>query len=816
MKKTIFKIMSLALTVALLASLIVGVMPAGALSIISVAGSDETISANDVEYVITFTGALNLVDAVDTITVTFPTAFDITGYYGIKFDNGEGDIASPYAIDDSAVNAGILTITPDYDAMVGFPWVITIGGIDNPDVAGSYTVSVYTSKEPTPVVSPVIRIGSPGIVQYYNAAGAYLGTVPFLADLPVIQDGWTIKVGSGMYFAFPLIIEASDVTFTSTGGAMIIGNIIVNGADCTLSNFTKIGEGIDLNGPGATLENISFGKYNRVMAGEPPPASVDETLLFVDGDRATITGCAFDLSTPAGFQDTGINVDGTDTTIENCTFKVDQTPGYYPDYAIDAGDADNTIIEKNKFTGSSGWGVYTSEGTGDIDIANNTFTGLEVAVYVEHNEYFTNIYGNTISGSTVNGTNYLGAIHIEEVCCEQVLIYDNTIKDNDGYSVYVDVVCCYWDNAFVFGNNFSNNAKGLANADGDEPVDAVLNYWGDAGGPGVGDADKVSGDVVYEPFLTVPNTKAYAYNVSNEEGGNSPAAAKDAGFSIRNYEFVDGWVIGQTLSGNPAPTEPPFPAIAYFDIYTSDPTDDAMQVSLYAEGLTAASNVYYWSGAAAGWKLCSNQALAGSGAYVYFTVAPAAATGPFSEETAPAPDELQALSFVIVDGIAPPAAEFNLSPVGTEGVTGLSGIPFAWSGVPGATGYRFVIWTTDPNSPVVDENTGSPSFMVGSLPAGSYFWQVFAMQGENVIGQSGVGTFVAQAPPSTSTAPPITITTQPPATITFTQPAPTTLTITQPAAPAPITPAWIWGIIGIGAILVIVVIVLIVRTRRTT
>jgi len=45
---------------------------------------------------------------------------------------------------------------------------------------------------------------------------------------------------------------------------------------------------------------------------------------------------------------------------------------------------------------------------------------------------------------------------------------------------------------------------------------------------------------------------------------------------------------------------------------------------------------------------------------------------------------------------------------------------------------------------------------------------------------------------------------------------PTPPVVIEPTPPpAQIAPAYIWGIIGIGAILVIVVIALIVRTRRT-
>ena len=79
-----------------------------------------------------------------------------------------------------------------------------------------------------------------------------------------------------------------------------------------------------------------------------------------------------------------------------------------------------------------------------------------------------------------------------------------------------------------------------------------------------------------------------------------------------------------------------------------------------------------------------------------------------------------------------------------------------------------------------------------------------------------LGVFTTAVPPvgtPTGTAAP-----QPTPTYTVivpTQPAPVvTVNPTIPAAPAPSTPAYVWVIIVIGAILVIAVIVLIVRTRR--
>jgi hypothetical protein len=101
----------------------------------------------------------------------------------------------------------------------------------------------------------------------------------------------------------------------------------------------------------------------------------------------------------------------------------------------------------------------------------------------------------------------------------------------------------------------------------------------------------------------------------------------------------------------------------------------------------------------------------------------------------------------------------------------------------------------------------------------TYYWRVRVI--EPAVGEwSQVGIFTVMIP----VIPP-TPTPTPPVTPTIILPTPTVIlptpTVVIPTQPTPttvkeeISPAYIWAIIIIGAILVIAVIVLIVRTRRT-
>ena len=121
---------------------------------------------------------------------------------------------------------------------------------------------------------------------------------------------------------------------------------------------------------------------------------------------------------------------------------------------------------------------------------------------------------------------------------------------------------------------------------------------------------------------------------------------------------------------------------------------------------------------------------------------------------------------------------------------------FSWETVPGATGYEIEIATNEDFDPVIASGTATVNAWVASPKldySTTYYWQVRAVK-DGIPGAWSVCIFTTEAPPPEPVEPvePVVI----------------------PPLPAPITPLWIWVIIGIGAALVISVIVLIVTTRR--
>jgi hypothetical protein len=151
------------------------------------------------------------------------------------------------------------------------------------------------------------------------------------------------------------------------------------------------------------------------------------------------------------------------------------------------------------------------------------------------------------------------------------------------------------------------------------------------------------------------------------------------------------------------------------------------------------------------------------------------------------------------------------------GATGESQSPnFNWASVPGATGYELVIDGGAPIKLTDPVYTVTTPFAYGS----THTWKVRAIANGNA-GDWVTGVFTVKAAPPTTPPP----TTAPPKffdpnsgqyfdTQAQLDAFQAQWKLTHTPTPAPSTPAYIWVIIVIGAILVIAVIVLIARTRR--
>jgi hypothetical protein len=493
----------------------------------------------------------------------------------------------------------------------------------------------------------------------------------------------------------------------------------------------------------------------------------------------------------------------------------------------------------NTFTGSSGIGIQdaASAGVGAIIVGvNNTFTSLQTALDVtQPNTILANFSGNTITKSTTTlASPYTGAIQIG--AGSSITITGNQIIDNAGYSMKITALPAIAPGPppaatgyAITGNTFSNNVKGfyITAAVGTGPG-FPNNYWGGAGGMGATGSDVVATgssitamDGAFKPFLGSPAVKGaimpgFTNVVTPTKATTAPDSyPMDPGISFNSWTAPDTKYLALTNLGttNPVAVPPPADAINYYDVYTNYITgsDANMQINFYATGIDSTTNAYFYNAGTGKWVYCSQQGTAGTGGYVYIQL---------TTTSTPALSDLYGTYFVLVKGVAAaPAAITIQSPSAANGLTtGLTNVLFSWNAVNTATTYKIVVSAkADYSNPVVTETVNGTAYVLaGPLTTGAYYFQVTALQGATQI---AAGSGVFNAAPSTTAAPPTTVTTTvtppaPPAvTTTVTnQPTTTTLTFTQESG---VTPAWIWGIIAIGAILIIVVIVLIVRTRRT-
>jgi hypothetical protein len=147
---------------------------------------------------------------------------------------------------------------------------------------------------------------------------------------------------------------------------------------------------------------------------------------------------------------------------------------------------------------------------------------------------------------------------------------------------------------------------------------------------------------------------------------------------------------------------------------------------------------------------------------------------------------------------------------------------FSWEPISGATMYEFQL--SKGATFTVLAYTDNVSSAGASLPVAmkledgqQYYWRVRVIA--PAVGEwSQVGIFAIAIPVTPTPTPPVTPTfTVPMPSITVTAPQPTVTVIvpTPTTETKEISPAYIWAIIIIGAVLVIAVIVLIVRTRRS-
>ena len=862
MKKKLSRILGIGVTVALLASLVLVAAPVSALTQPSVTADSYDISDPDVQYAIIFTIAEDLPDVGGTggagkIVIEFPEGTDLTGVdantdIGLAATSGIGSAsfsgydAGGIALSPDTTTGPTLTITlPNITELtnnkigVGAMVQVLIDDVANPDTPGDYTLDVSTLENDDDEIEAAVTSASyeiealepgalPGIVQLFNAGGYFMGqdtgdgAITYIIGLAV--EGSVIKIGPGTYTVDgtkdDFDTEDNDVTFVATGAA----------ADTILKTYTSstVNDYIDIDNDGITLEGFTIQGSVEVYGEQititdcvfEKSADVDEYLLKYDAsftdadydDTLDVTDCTFDTTNETADEDVAIATGSVGLTVSGCSFIVDDE-----DCAV-GGDNDFTV-EDSEFTGSSGIGVGVVGGAA-VTVSGSTFDGLDNAFVINNGD--VHIKDNTIINSTGDAvsrtfgmalTGAGGAIDIENVDgTNEVLIYNNTISDTDA-DEYALVVEDDAENVYMLFNNITGNEKNVDDNDTSttNKVNATNNWWGDADGPVT---DSISGDVDTSPVLGAPVVSALV-----EETTDGTLDAKtDVGVKVSGAPATN--IIGAASYGSANPQESLSNASDFFDVFVEDPgTTGTITVKVYAGDEDA--ELHAWSGETDVW-VEQDADFSAYGGYMYADVGYDLFGGtPFAVVMAPPSD----LDSPVIQAPIIGAVDAALKP--------------AFS------------WTYDDGNACEFELADNPNFVIpivkltggGALVAPfytpvtelaydtTYFWRVKAIDIDDKLVISNTSAWVASVF-TTEEAPAPPVEPEPDVWmcsegLTFTSRATLeshlrTAAAHQPVEPpqliipaeAPITPGWIYVIIGIGAVLVIALIVLIVRTRR--
>jgi hypothetical protein len=840
------------------------------------AGANYTITFNATTAVTATADGIPY-DIIIQLPLGTPTPTLVTGDVTVQATAGFGTAFGPATIDTSGITVTAATSTAgpiinidlaDEGGNIGEAAMVRVktllNKVTNPPTIGDYTLTVKTSADTTAVTSntyttttPTI-LPLPGVVERYNSAGILMAQYNSInAAITAASAGDSIMVGAGTYdedlsVATGVPISKS-VTITGDAATTIIKNTDGVGANdgiitisyqqasssvpgAVLDGFTIQGNiltanALTITGVGATVKNCVFTK-----AGTATTAIAQKMVTVNPGVSAatyanTITGCTFD-TTLGGVADTCIDVQAANaenTIISSCTFTLDETAAGVDDTAIlidDGSVAKPVKVTGCTISGTSGVGIAVSTvTTGAVaTITDCTLSGLDQALTIGSGVLTPTV---TVTDSTIDAcgmpistTMAAGQAAIGVTLATSLKITNSAITNGPNDIIEV---ADNSENIYMMFNDLSGNAKGIDNNDADtlQTLSATHNWWGAATGPATGfnvTAGAVNNTAGYlgatatgtfslaTATVTAATTQKVDVSITTTAGATSAAAI----IGVANY------------ASNPGAATP-YPAISggYFDVYVGTPTNttDVATIKLYGD-VTTDTTAYVYSALQGTWAKCDSQGVNTTTGYIWVK------TG---ATITPSITDLAGTAFALVAAPGAMTVPTILAPEGGEKDVSITPA-FAWTEITAADGYRFeladnpyfVLPLVGLGRSTAEEILTVPfyAYMKDLDYSTAYYWRVKAVSGDYTYSRSGStfevesnwasGVFITEAEPE-EPAPPVVIEEAPPA-----PPAPVIEPIVEVITPpeTPITPAWIYAIIGVGALLVVAVIVLIVRTRR--
>ncbi len=342
----------------------------------------------------------------------------------------------------------------------------------------------------------------------------------------------------------------SGIYLFASVGADLVGNTVsgrlagvglYRSADVTMKDNVLENGGLVLYGGGLNgyLHDIDTSntvngqpiRYLNGASGETVPSDAGQVVI-VDSQDITVSGLTL--------HEAGIPV----VVAYSDDVKISHLAASGNAYGVLVDSSSAVNVQDSAFTDNLAVGVYVVDSQG-TRVQDNTLTGngwFSLSLYSSIDSAVT---GNTMSGSRVgvemreSHDNEIRDNEIRENRWEGVALWysdanrvaHNDLGDNDAGvvlygsadnellantiedSAWDGVVAWSSPGTLVRGNNFAGNEWGLYGG-GDEPVDAVDNWWGHVTGPEdswgnpTGQGDRVEGDVDYHMWLLEPNPDA--------------------------------------------------------------------------------------------------------------------------------------------------------------------------------------------------------------------------------------------------------------------------------------------------------------------
>ena len=539
-----------------------------------------------------------------------------------------GDSITIASLVETAVNAGTFSATIYFGTGTG-----QLAINDGDQLKATYT----DPSDSTDVSTGLAAVGY--TVLLYNASDVLVNSYTTItaAEAAVVANDYTIVVKSSY--------ASSDETWPVAVNTAFTGLTIKaeDSASVTIDPSLKTGhtneDAFDVTSTYCTIEGLTF---KNSYATATVTNLID---IVAAANHLTVKDCTFDLT--AGYADDhGINNNSAVTnsvTVTGCSFNVGKS-------AYGIVDTQNEVkftVEDSTFTGTDctlplkGWGIQITgipPAVDDFLVESCTFDSLSRAIDINSNAGDITIRWSTIQNSTVATK---GAINIH-TSDPVVLIYGNSIKDNTGYSVYVESTSSPTNVDLVF-NSITGNTKGVNNDVAGGTLNAKHNWWGTATGPTATDTTG-DGTTTTTFYLTAPVELTAEYTeaaggtfdkhltvgIKAAAGGTGSAAANIVG--LAQYTESPKAVLADASFYD-----------AFVATYAGIDATSTVTVSFYTEGVTADSVAKFWNELSGTWDACSDQGFNSYEGYIWVLAKDQTATVP----TSPTIQELTGSMFAI-------------------------------------------------------------------------------------------------------------------------------------------------------------------------